>query len=64
MTDDLDGGMADRTVELGWEGVNYTIDLSEANPTASRRSGLVTSVGPSSVPDPVQPPEAGAATQS
>src|SRR5207253_1683569 len=31
LTDDLDGGDADRTVEFGLDGVNYTIDLSEAN---------------------------------
>ncbi|RSM44506.1 nucleoid-associated protein Lsr2 [Actinoplanes sp. ATCC 53533] len=31
LTDDLDGGNADRTVEFGLDGVNYTIDLSEAN---------------------------------
>ncbi|MCY1141430.1 Lsr2 family protein [Actinoplanes sp. Pm04-4] len=31
LTDDLDGGDADRTVEFGFDGVNYTIDLSEKN---------------------------------
>ena len=31
LTDDLDGGDADRTVEFGLGGVNYTIDLSERN---------------------------------
>ncbi len=31
LTDDLDGGKADRTVEFGLDGFNYTIDLSEAN---------------------------------
>jgi hypothetical protein len=31
LTDDLDGGNADRTVEFGIDGVNYTIDLSEKN---------------------------------
>jgi hypothetical protein len=31
LTDDLDGGNADRTLEFGFEGVNYTIDLSEKN---------------------------------
>ncbi|GLY99862.1 Lsr2 family protein [Actinoplanes sp. NBRC 103695] len=31
LTDDLDGGEADRTVEFGLDGVNYTIDLSEKN---------------------------------
>lgn len=31
LTDDLDGGEAQRTVEFGLDGVNYTIDLSEKN---------------------------------
>ncbi|MFK3984759.1 Lsr2 family protein [Micromonospora sp. NPDC050397] len=31
LTDDLDGGEADRTVEFGLDGVSYTIDLSEEN---------------------------------
>lgn len=31
LTDDLDGGEADRTVEFALDGVNYTIDLSEVN---------------------------------
>ena len=31
LLDDLDGGDADRTVEFGLDGVNYTIDLSEKN---------------------------------
>jgi len=31
LTDDLDGDEADRTVEFGLDGVNYTIDLSEKN---------------------------------
>ncbi|MEV7626869.1 Lsr2 family protein [Actinoplanes sp. NPDC089786] len=31
LTDDLDGGDADRTVEFGFDGVTYTIDLSEKN---------------------------------
>lgn len=31
LTDDLDGGDADRTVEFGLDGVSYTIDLSEKN---------------------------------
>lgn len=31
LTDDLDGGTADRTIEFGLDGVNYTIDLSEKN---------------------------------
>lgn len=31
LTDDLDGGAADRTVEFGIDGATYTIDLSEKN---------------------------------
>jgi hypothetical protein len=31
LTDDIDGSEADRTVEFGLDGVNYTIDLSEKN---------------------------------
>ena len=31
LTDDLDGSEADRTVEFGLDGANYTIDLSEKN---------------------------------
>ncbi|MCY1144159.1 Lsr2 family protein [Actinoplanes sp. Pm04-4] len=31
LTDDLDGSDADRTLEFGFDGVNYTIDLSEKN---------------------------------
>jgi hypothetical protein len=31
LTDDLDGGDADRTVEFGIDGVNYTVDLSDKN---------------------------------
>jgi hypothetical protein len=31
LTDDLDGGTADRTVEFGLDGVTYTIDLSDKN---------------------------------
>jgi hypothetical protein len=31
LTDDIDGGDADRTIEFGIDGVNYTIDLSEKN---------------------------------
>jgi hypothetical protein len=31
LTDDIDGGSADRTVEFGIDGVTYTIDLSEKN---------------------------------
>src|SRR4051812_17262074 len=38
LTDDLDGGEADRTVELGLDGVNYTIDLSEKNAGKLRKA--------------------------
>jgi hypothetical protein len=31
LTDDIDGSEADRTVEFGFDGVTYTIDLSEKN---------------------------------
>lgn len=31
LTDDLDGGEADRTLEFGLDGVTYTIDLSDKN---------------------------------
>jgi hypothetical protein len=31
LTDDLDGSEADRTIEFGLDGVNYTIDLSDKN---------------------------------
>jgi len=36
LTDDLDGSVADRTVEFGLDGVNYTIDLSDKNVGALR----------------------------
>ncbi|WP_329109922.1 Lsr2 family protein [Micromonospora sp. NBC_01699] len=38
LTDDLDGGKADRTVEFGLDGVNYTIDLSEKNAGKLRKA--------------------------
>ena len=38
LTDDLDGGEADRTVEFGLDGVNYTIDLSEKNAAKLRKA--------------------------
>ncbi|UQU67502.1 Lsr2 family protein [Couchioplanes caeruleus] len=38
LTDDLDGGDADRTVEFGLDGVNYTIDLSEQNAGKLRKA--------------------------
>jgi nucleoid-associated protein Lsr2 len=37
-TDDLDGGDADRTIEFGVDGVNYTIDLSEKNAGKLRKA--------------------------
>ena len=38
LTDDLDGGEADRSVEFGLDGVNYTIDLSEKNAGKLRKA--------------------------
>jgi hypothetical protein len=38
LTDDLDGSEADRTVEFGIEGVNYTIDLTEKNAGKLRKA--------------------------
>lgn len=38
LTDDLDGGKADRTVEFGIDGVNYTIDLSDQNAGVLRKA--------------------------
>jgi len=38
LTDDLDGGNADRTVEFGLDGANYTIDLSEKNAGKLRKA--------------------------
>src|SRR3954470_6950824 len=38
LTDDLDGGEADRTVEFGLDGVNYTIALSEKNAGKLRKA--------------------------
>jgi hypothetical protein len=53
LTDDLDGGEADRTVEFGLDGVNYTIDLSEKNAGKLRKAldpylNVATRVGRSS----------------
>jgi hypothetical protein len=50
LTDDLDGGEADRTVEFGLDGVNYTIDLSEKNAGKLRKAldpylGVATRIG-------------------
>ena len=38
LTDDLDGGDADRTVEFGFDGINYTIDLSDKNAAKLRKA--------------------------
>jgi hypothetical protein len=38
LTDDLDGGAADRTIEFGLDGVNYTIDLSDKNAGKLRKA--------------------------
>lgn len=38
LTDDLDGGKADRTVEFGLDGVTYTIDLSDENAGLLRKA--------------------------
>ena len=38
LTDDLDGGEADRTVEFALDGVNHAIDLSEKNAGKLRKA--------------------------
>jgi hypothetical protein len=38
LTDDLDGGEADRTIEFGLDGVTYTIDLSDKNTGKLRKA--------------------------
>lgn len=38
LTDDLDGGEADESVEFGLDGVSYTIDLSEKNAGKLRKA--------------------------
>ncbi|MEU1969700.1 Lsr2 family protein [Micromonospora sediminicola] len=38
LTDDIDGGLAERTVEFSLEGVTYSIDLSDANTGALRKA--------------------------
>jgi Lsr2 len=38
LIDDLDGKPADRTVEFGLDGTNYTIDLSDANAGKLRKA--------------------------
>jgi hypothetical protein len=59
LTDDIDGGEADRTVEFGLDGVNYTIDLSEKNAGKLRKAldpflNAATRVGRSSVASPTR----------
>jgi hypothetical protein len=53
LTDDLDGGDADRTVEFALDGINYTIDLSDKNAGKLRKAldpylGVASRVGRSS----------------
>jgi|SRR3954452_11910359 hypothetical protein len=67
LTDDLDGGEADRTVEFGLDGVTYTIDLSEKNAGKLRKAldpylSVATRVGRSSAD--VRGPRRGAAAAS
>src|SRR3954468_2831096 len=38
LTDDIDGGDAEGTIEFGLDGVNYTIDLSEKNAGKLRKA--------------------------
>jgi hypothetical protein len=38
LTDDIDGGEADETIQFALDGVSYEIDLSEANAEALRES--------------------------
>jgi len=38
LTDDLDGGDAESTIEFGLDGINYTIDLSEKNASKLRKA--------------------------
>jgi hypothetical protein len=38
LTDDIDGGDANTTIEFGLDGVNYTIDLSERNSNKLRKA--------------------------
>ncbi|WP_433368162.1 histone-like nucleoid-structuring protein Lsr2 [Actinoplanes sp. CA-142083] len=59
LTDDIDGGEADRTVEFGLDGVNYTIDLSEKNAGKLRKAldpflNAATRVGRSNVVSPAR----------
>ncbi|QOC91487.1 histone-like nucleoid-structuring protein Lsr2 [Micromonospora craniellae] len=38
LTDDLDGGKADRTVDFSLDGVSYTIDVSDENAGVLRKA--------------------------
>ncbi len=38
LTDDVDGGKAERTIAFGFDGANYEIDLSKKNATAFERA--------------------------
>ncbi|MBM2622930.1 Lsr2 family protein [Actinoplanes sp. LDG1-06] len=38
LLDDLDGGEADQTVEFAFDGIDYTIDLSEKNAGKLRKA--------------------------
>ncbi len=38
LTDDLDGGKADRTVQFAFDGTSYEIDLSKKNATALEKA--------------------------
>ncbi|GIM89783.1 histone-like nucleoid-structuring protein Lsr2 [Paractinoplanes toevensis] len=38
LTDDIDGGDADRTIDFGLDGINYTIDLSDKNAGKLRKA--------------------------
>jgi hypothetical protein len=38
LTDDIDGGKADRTLTFAWDGTNYEIDLSKRNATALEKT--------------------------
>ena len=38
LTDDVDGGKAERTVAFGFDGANYEIDLSKKNAAAFERA--------------------------
>jgi hypothetical protein len=38
LTDDLDGGDAEHTLEFGFDGINYTIDLSDKNAGKLRKA--------------------------